>query len=135
MSRNLRKYLNPDENRQILTKDDQIRIILEETNFDMIHRTMTFLGWGWLSNYNADDRTFTEHIPDVDELKVESKKYLERIWNQPEDDTDELQFLATGSGGLIAKKWVYKGLRMLELKFELTGWDFDYQDVQSTNYE
>lgn len=137
MSRDLQQYLRPNGSpKQRLGKDDQIRIILEEMDFDKIHKVMVFLDWVWVKpilDEHDGTHKFISAVPTIDELKTESKKWLEDVWNIPE--REDVAIYSIGSGGLVAMKCVYDGLKMLSLTFELTNWEFDYNDVQSENYE
>ena len=109
---------------QNLGKEDQIRIILEETDFEKIHKVMKFLNWRW----HIDN-----DVPTIERLKEEAHHHLEQIWDF--GDTGESNYYSCGTGGFRASKYVYHGLTMLGLAFELTGWDFDYNDVMCDNYE
>ncbi len=136
MNRDIKKYLRPNGvPKQIMGRDDQIRIILEEMDFDKIHRTMVFLDWVWVKNeVDANGRyDYKSAVPTIEDLKSDSKKWLEEVWNMPE--REDAVIYSIGSGGLVAQKCVYDGLKMLSLTFELTKWEFDYDDVQSENYD
>lgn len=126
MYRDINRYLRPsDYPVQRLGKERQIEIILQETDFDKIHRAMVVLDWQWAYSPTG--------VPTIEEMKSQAKHYLEEVWNIPEDGISEVYF--TGSGGFMAYKYVIDGLKILSLKFELAGWEFDYDSVQSENYD
>ena len=115
-----------DENQltQQMTKEYQIEIILSEINWDKIHRTMTFLNWGY-HNFNENNTS----IPTIEELKIKGRKLLEDVWNRELDD--EI-YISLSCGGFEAEKVEIDDLKILSLKFVLTEWGFDYDLVQMT---
>lgn len=126
--RNLQDYLRKNNPSQKIGKEDQIRIILEETDFEKIHSVMEYLGWRWMAWPEMQ-----YYAPSVETIKEKAKKLLEEVWNMhPQED---IEYLYISSGGLRATKLTYNGLKMLSLHFEITGWEFDYEGVQSENYE
>jgi hypothetical protein len=106
-----------------LGKEFQIETILEEVEFDKIRSVMIYLNWTWGLNREQ---------PSIDKLKNVAKKLLESVWDMPEDNESSMCW--TGTGGFVAYKQYFDGLKMLSLKFELTGWEFEYDDVQNENY-
>lgn len=128
MKRNIKTYLYkngiPNPHQQHLSREDQIRIILEETNFDKINRVMTFLDWTWFS-YNG--------VPTIEQLKTEAKRLLEDVYN----DSDDYEYpcITHETGGFVATRDMIDGIKMLSLDFVLTGWDFEYDDVTNAHYE
>ena len=122
--RSLKQYLYSNGSpKQKLDKDFQIKVILEEVDFNQIYSVMTHLDWRW--GLNGEQ-------PSIDKLKSTAKDLLERVWNLPEEEDTSICW--TGSGGFVAYKQYFDGLKMLSLKFELTGWEFEYDDVQNENY-
>ena len=126
--RELAPYLRKIE--QKIGKDEQIKIILEETDFDKIFDVMNYLRWEWM--YRDEDDNVNFRVPDLETIKKTAKQCLEDVWNI--EETGEDQFYFSGTGGFTAYKFVFDGLRCLSLKFELTGWNMDYEDVQNENY-
>jgi len=118
--RELLPYLKKIE--QKLGKEEQIKHILQETDFEKIHNVMVFLDWKWVNC----------GVPTVARLKQKAKYHLEAAWDMEEDG--ESQHYYCGSGGFVARKMVYDGLKMLSLTFELAGWEMNYEDVQNEDY-
>lgn len=126
--RNLQDYLRKNNSSQKIGKEEQIRIILEETDFKKIYDIMVYLDWGW---FNWSEMQY--YIPRIEMLKEKAKSLLEQVWDMcPEEESE---YLYICSGGFRASKMTYNGLKMLSLHFEITGWEFDYDGVQSENYE
>ena len=125
--RNLQDYLRKNHPSQKIGKEDQIRIILEETDFEKIHNVMEYLNWCWMK---WPEMHF--YLPSIEQLKQTAKDMLERVWDL---DSEDFEYVFDSSGGFKAVKFTYDGLKMLSLHFELTGWEFDYEGVQSENYE
>lgn len=113
---------------QVLGKEEQIKIIMREFDFEKVHGVMTFLGWKWWGAGGHNQF----NVPTIDEIKASSLYLLNEIWELPIDPESQINTL--GSGGIMAERLNYDGLKMLSLRFELTGWSFDYDDVQSENY-
>lgn len=113
---------------QVLGKEEQIKIIMREVDFEKIHEVMTFLDWKWFRAGGHNQF----NVPTIDEIKASSLYLLNEIWELPIDPESQINTL--GSGGIMAERLNYDGLKMLSLRFELTGWSFDYDDVQSENY-
>ena len=126
--RELAPYLRKIE--QKIGKDEQIQIILQETDFQKISDVMNFLRWEWLCVDDAGYASFG--IPSLEIIKASAKRSLESAWDL--EETGESQVYTSGSGGFTAYKFVFDGLKCLSLKFELTGWEMNYDDVQDENY-
>jgi hypothetical protein len=118
-------YFRLKKPKQVIGRDEQIRVIMEETDFAKIHDTMTYLDWVWC---NGD---MTCSVPTIDMLKSNAISYLNAAWGFPDDDDE---FYCTGSGGFMAYRFMYDGIKMLSLKFELTGWEFEYDEVTNEEY-
>ena len=131
MKRDIQSYIRKQPT-QKLDKEDQIRIILEEFDFSLVNAVMTFLNWHWWRNDpNPGSPPIDRGVPTIDMLKENARYCLERVWNLPETDSHNYE---TGTGGFVATKSVYDGLKMLSLRFELTSWELDYDNVQNENY-
>lgn len=115
---------NENQLTQQMTKEYQIEIILSEINWERIHRTMTLLNWGYY-DFNENNT----RIPTIEELKIKGRKLLEDVWNRELDDEPYISFTC---GGFEAEKVEIDGLKILNLKFVLTEWGFDYDSVQMT---
>jgi|TARA_R110000824_G_scaffold289406_1_gene478002 hypothetical protein len=117
----VRVNVKPD---YLMSRDRQIKIILEEVNFEKIHQVMEFTKWTWFS-------TGSKQSPTVDEIKSASIKLLEDVWECEEG----IPIVLLGTGGLVATREIYDGKRSLELRFDITSWGFDNDDIQSPNYD
>lgn len=118
MNRSISPYIRKPN--QLLSGDDQIKIIMKEFDFEKVNRAMTLLDWQWFG---------VGRVPTIEEIKEVANRLLNDVWNVDEDDS---QFYTMGIGGLEAYKFVYDGLKYLELKFELCSWGLEYDDVQIT---
>jgi hypothetical protein len=110
----------------IMGKSEQIKIIIEEVDFEKIQKVMKHLDWTWYS---------AAHIgktgpPDIDDLRRTAFKLLEDIWNTEEGFPE----MSTSIGGFVASRQIYNGIPSLKLVFELTNWGFDEDDLKSPNY-
>jgi hypothetical protein len=121
-----KRYLSEtSQDVQKLSREDQIKVILEETDFNKIQSVMTFLGWSWF------DASAPDKIPNVDELKEEAKRLLEDAY----DDNNNESYSYIATGGFTATRLMYDGIKMLSLDFSISGWNLSYYDVTSENYE
>ena len=108
----------------VMSRDRQIKIILEEVDFVKIYQVMEFTKWTWFS-------TGSKQSPTVDEIKSTSIRLLKDIWECEEG----MPIVSLGTGGLVATREIYDGKRSLELRFVITSWGFDNDDIQSPNYD
>ena len=107
----------------VMSRDRQIKIILEEVDFVKIHQVMTQLKWTW---YHSGQTT-----PSIVEIKEFSIKLLKDIWKSEEG----IPVVILGTGGLVATRQIYEGMKTLELRFDISSWGFDNEDIQSPNYD
>lgn len=77
--------------------------ILQEFDFEKVHKVMKFLKWQW---------AFTNGIPNIEDMKKLAKDLLTRVC---EEKTS-----CTGTGGFTARRYE-KGI--LSLEFNVTTWD------------
>ena len=108
---------------QRLNKDYQIEIIMDEFDWVRVHNVLTFLNWTWFRSNSPTG------VPTIEEMKNAGRDYLERMW-ETEVTGENPQLNCTGSGGLEAQRVIWDGLKILSLRFILSEWFFDYDDVQ-----
>ena len=90
--------------------------ILNEFNFDKVHRVMTFLNWTW---------GYEEIVPDVDTIRKSARERMDNAINGClKECPPGVPFLAS-SGGLeaTASKNEYGQIDYVGLNFVLTQWD------------
>ena len=75
-----------------MTDDEKINEVLEEFDFDEVHKVMVFLNWRWVN----DDETFT--IPSYYRMMEDAKKLLYDCKNSDED------YYTASTGGFMAYK-------------------------------
>jgi hypothetical protein len=100
--------------------DIQVKIILDNINFERIHSVMEFLDW-----------KIAGKIPSTAIIRKHATKLLVDVWNTEEG----YERCLLESGGLRAERFIYDGLKMLKLSFILTSWDIDYEAVTLTYEE
>lgn len=106
----------------VMDRDTQIKYIIEEIDFEKIHKTMVFLKWTW---FTAGSIT-----PNIDELRTYSIKLLKNVW----DSEEGIPVVSIGTGGLVATRQIYEGMKTLSLQFDISNWGFDNDDIQCPNY-
>jgi hypothetical protein len=96
-----------------MTKDEQIYDIINNFDFDKVHKVMVFLDWKWLQMRGLE-------TPSIPQLKDKAYELLSRVY----DNTDSLTPYSLRTGGLCASGVYYEDTNelSLELIFELTGW-------------
>jgi hypothetical protein len=103
-----------------MTLDVQVKIILDNINFEKIYSVMEFLDW-----------KIAGKIPSTAVTRRHATKLLEDVWNTEEGN----ERCSLETGGLRAERLIYDGLKMLKLSFILTSWDIDYDAVTLTYEE
>lgn len=83
---------------------------------------MTQLKWTWYASGQS--------IPSIEEVKRTSIKLLKDVW----DAEEGIPVVILGTGGLVATRQIYEGMKTLELRFDISNWGFDNDDIQSPNY-
>ena len=107
-------------NDNFMSLDVQVKLILDNFNFEKIYSVMEFLDW-----------KIAGKIPSTAVTRRHATKLLVDVWNTEEGY--ERCLLETG--GLRAERLIYDGLKMLKLSFILTSWDIDYEAVTLTYEE
>jgi|688.fasta_scaffold1525049_1 hypothetical protein len=107
-------------NDNFMTLDVQVKIILDNINFEKIYSVMEFLDW-----------KIAGKIPSTAVTRRHATKLLVDVWNTEEG----YERCSLETGGLRAERLIYDGLKMLKLSFILTSWDIDYDAVTLTYEE
>jgi hypothetical protein len=91
-----------------MKKKKAIENILDNFNFESVHKAMTVLNWTWY---------FTDGVPKISDLRKEARRLLKDVAKRKEDK------FFTGTGGFE----VSKEDGILELKFVIAEWDETYK--------
>ena len=75
-----------------MTDDEKINEVLEEFDFDEVHKVMVFLNWSWVN----DDETFT--VPNCYRMIQDAKKLLYDC------KKSKNKYFTTATGGFVARK-------------------------------
>jgi hypothetical protein len=94
---------------KLKTREEQIEEIIENMDWEKIHRTMTYLNWQW-----RDDG-----VPSIGKLVNEASRLLREV-DQPANGG----YARQGTGGLYATNTGYT----LNLEFVLNSWQSDVDD-------
>lgn len=86
--------------------------IMDNFDFDEVHKAMTLLGWRW---YVPKNRSF--EIPTINEIKRRARSLLEDAYNSDKD------LYSTATGGFEATKTVEDDSINLSLSFVVASWD------------
>ena len=105
------------------TKEELINEVLDNFDFDKVHKTMTFLDWKWVSYSEG-----TCEVPSISRMIRTAQQYLEMAYDGLEKiDHNEHSYMV-GSGGFDAQAKRYPaGLDkpdiLLTLSFNLAQWE------------
>lgn len=91
------------------TTDEKIENILDNFNFEEMHKVMTFLNWTW----------YNDKVPTIDELKEKAKALLNRLHELLKKENK----VSVCSGGFRVIGERVGETISLELLFECTSWD------------
>ena len=94
--------MNKDEN-------EIIEDILDEFDFDKVHKVMEFLNWGWTDGGRPLE------VPTVGQLRKRAR-YLMKSCIGKENTY-------TATGGLWVRKETYDALPYYQLQFVISSWD------------
>jgi hypothetical protein len=86
-----------------------IQKIVENFDFETVHKVMVALNWKWGEGNDA-------HIPSIDELRESATNYLKQTKKA------KSKHYSVGSGGFVATRWCNN----LSLSFYATTWDEDF---------
>lgn len=103
-----------------LTEDIIIKMnnVLDNVDWELIHRVMTFCDWVWYTGLSKDDKC----VPTVFRIRNEAGKFLQECVTHV---SKKQPCYRVASGGLEAKAHYYKEDNTLDLniKFILEDWD------------
>lgn len=91
-----------------LTKQDLIDDIMDNFDFEQVHKAMALLDWKWGMGKE-------ERIPDVSELRKYARNRLKEAISNPNH--------YSSSGGFVAKQDKDGGLELLFMLTEWNTWD------------
>ena len=91
-----------------MQKKEAIENILDNFDFETVHKAMKALEWTW---------HFTEGVPEIPDLRKEARRLLKDVAKRKEDK------FFTSTGGFE----VYKEGGFLELKFVIAEWDEEFK--------
>lgn len=91
-----------------MKKKKAIEHILDNFDFERVHKAMTALDWEWAS---------TDGVPEIPDLRKKARRLLKDVAKRKEDK------FFTGTGGFE----VSKEDGILELKFVIAEWDETYK--------
>ena len=91
-----------------MKKKEAIEHILDNFDFEIVHKAMTALDWEWAS---------TDGVPEIPDLRKKARRLLKDVSKRKEDK------FFTGTGGFE----VSKEDRILELKFVIDEWDEEFK--------
>ena len=97
----------------LIYEHNQCEEIIENFNWDKVHKVMQHLNWEW---------GFNPKVPTLDEVKDKARELLKVCFDRCETDSK----YTTGTGGLEATVISENGLKTAELKFVLTEWETHY---------
>ena len=94
------------------TSEDEINSAINEVmdlfDYERVHKAMEFLDWKWVG----------KGVPEIYDLRVESRRLLEKVANKVIEEDEEYYFVATG--GFKAEAWKNdEGKLSLRLNFIL----------------
>ncbi len=105
------------------TKQELINEVLDNFDFEKVHKVMTFLDWKWISLSDA-----TNEVPSIAKLVRTAQQYLEMAYDGLAKASYEDNQYMVGSGGFEAQAKRYPaGLDkpdvLLTLSFNLAQWE------------
>lgn len=97
--------------------------IMDNFDFDKVHRTMVALDWQWV------DENLTNHVPDIAEIRNQARSELDRIINAFGTPN---QYYCGGTGGFEAKLFIDDDTKHpeLELSFCVDDWYESYDESE-----
>ena len=96
-----------------MTKGTAIASILEDFDFEKVHKVMQMLDWKWATTFKKDDTGFQliATVPSVVQIKVQALELLSDAWDKK---------ASMSTGGLVAKYGINEMEEpSLTLSFEL----------------
>jgi hypothetical protein len=100
-----------------MDKNKAIENILENLDFDKIHKVMTFLDWKWFES---------EEVPTIGKIVTNVQKHLSRTIDEALEARED-KTIKTGGFAYYATLDDKKELDYVQVIFELTSWEY-YED-------
>ena len=92
-----------------MTEEQIIDDILDEFDFDKVHKVMEFLDWGWTDGYRPLE------VPTVGQLRIRARTLMKDLIGKEDG--------GTATGGFWVTKKTFDGLPYYRLIFAVTEWD------------
>lgn len=105
----------------IQKKELQINEILDNFDFQKVHQVMKYINHQWAKPTNNE---ISFYIPSIERLKLTAIKLLNKIW-----DEEENEYCFYASGGFVATRLMYNGLKRLKLEFVLANWEIYFDEI------
>ena len=99
-----------------MTKQELIDEIMNNFNFEKVHKTMTLLDWKW---YQPD---FKSEVPNLEKIKVLAISHLKGALSNP-----KVRGVSISYGGGFQADYDHKE-GILSLKFVVDSWEADKDD-------
>ena len=96
-----------------MTLEEQIEEIMDEFDFEKVHKVMKLLNWKWVG---ADDG-----VPRIAEMRRSARDHLARVANVKSGA------IGSASGGFVARRETVEGQQRLSLAFEIASWEIFLQ--------
>jgi hypothetical protein len=92
-----------------MTEEQIIEDILDEFDFDRVHKVMEFLDWGWT------DGSRPLEVPTIGQLRKRARTLLRSLIGKEDN--------GTATGGFWVTKKTFDGEPFYRLQFVLSSWD------------
>jgi len=83
------------------SKNEQIKMILDDIDLDTIQKTMSHLNWTW-----KDSNTGERRVPNTKEISIVAKDCMERAWNSEDKIANIGGFEAIVENGVIEVRFI-----------------------------
>jgi len=120
-----------------MTYEQLVEIVTEvitETDFEKIHKVMTFLDWKWMTfPPRGKDAMYGEiftsggEIPDIERLQSDARKRCFAAIDQAMRPQNSGHWMISGSGGLHAQAWYDENTDKLFLRLSFQITDYQYE--------
>lgn len=95
-----------------MTKEEKIESILENFDFQKIHKVMEFLNWTWFGS--------GKEVPSTYKLIKRTEEYLNECYDYSLKNKEDY---GVASGGMYVTSFYEEGEVELSAKFVITSWD------------
>lgn len=97
-----------------MKKEEAVNEILDEFDFEKVHKVVVALNWKWLTADTNYD------VPTIGDLRKKARKLLNDVINYEKSD------VIMSAGGFEARREKYKDVTQIVLKFVVTQWEEEY---------